>query len=58
MSDSVAQRLQRLEAKLDEIGSIVYELKGELKGWKQLVVFLAGIISLLISVAFNIVVGR
>ena len=57
MSESVAQRLQRLEDKIDEISTVVYELKGELKGWKQQVIFLSSLTALLISVLFRIIMS-
>ena len=58
MSDSTLHRLQRLETKMDELMRLVYEMQGELRGWKQIVIFIAGIISLIISLVFNILVGR
>ena len=58
MSESVAQRLQRLEAKMDEVSAIVYEIRGELKSWKQQVVLIATLVASLITAVINIVVGR
>ena len=57
MSESVAQRLQRLEDKLDEISTVVYEMRGELKGWKQQVIFLSSLTALLISALIRIIMG-
>jgi len=58
MSESVAQRLQRLEDKMDEVSAIVYEIRGELKSWKQQVVLIATLVASLITAVINIVVGR
>jgi len=57
MSESIARRLQRLEDKIDDISRIVYEMQGELKGWKQQVLFLSSLTALLISALIRIIMG-
>ena len=58
MADSTLQRLRRLETKLDELYRIVYEMKGELKGFKQEITLIAGVVSLIITLLVNIIIGR
>jgi len=58
MGDNIAQRFQRLETKVDEISAVVYEIRGELKSWKQQVVLIATLVASLITAVINIVVGR
>jgi len=47
-----------IRRRLDEISAVVYEIRGELKSWKQQVVLIATLVASLITAVINIVVGR
>lgn len=57
MSSRHSDKLSRIEAKLDELQAMVYEMRGELKGWRQYVIFLSSITALVITLLFNMILG-
>lgn len=54
MTSKYTERLSRIERKLDELTKLVYEIRGELNGYKKYTTFMAGIVSIIISGILNL----